>query len=107
MGLPIAWLIIKAGYTLDMAHVTQETLPKLLARNARDLTDRAAIRAKEYGIWRVWTWRQVHAETRAIAAGLAALGVECGAPVVIVGDNRPQLYWSVCAAQALGAVPVP
>jgi long-chain acyl-CoA synthetase len=107
MELPIAWLIIKAGYTLDMAHVTQETLPKLLARNARDLTDRAAIRAKEYGIWRVWTWRQVHAETRAIAAGLAALGVECGAPVVIVGDNRPQLYWSVCAAQALGAVPVP
>ena len=36
------------------------------------------------------------------AAGLAALGVEHGARVVIVGDNRPQLYWSICAAQALG-----
>ena len=25
----------------------------------------------------------------------------------VVGDNRPQLYWSVCAAQMLGAIPVP
>jgi long-chain acyl-CoA synthetase len=93
--------------TPDMEQVTQATLPKLLARNACDLADWAAIRVKEYGIWRVWNWRQVQAETLAIAAGLAALGVERGAPVVIVGDNRPQLYWSVCAAQALGAVPVP
>jgi long-chain acyl-CoA synthetase len=26
---------------------------------------------------------------------------------VLVGDNRPHLYWSICAAQCLGAVPVP
>src|SRR5690348_3729435 len=97
----------RARGTLDMAHMRQETLPSILARNARDLTDQPAIRSKEYGIWRVWTWRQVHSETRAIAAGLAALGVKRGAPMVIVGDNRPHLYWSICAAQALGAVPVP
>ncbi len=27
--------------------------------------------------------------------------------MAIVGDNRPQLYWAVMAAQALGGVPVP
>ena len=68
---------------------------------------RPAIRAKELGIWRVWTWSEVLAEVRAIAAGLAALGVARGARVAVIGDNQPQLYWSICAAQMLGAVPVP
>ena len=27
--------------------------------------------------------------------------------LAIIGDNRPRLYWSMCAAQALGGVPVP
>ena len=27
--------------------------------------------------------------------------------VAIIGANRPRLYWAMCAAQALGAVPVP
>lgn len=76
-------------------------------RNARDMGDRPAMRAKELGIWRAWTWVEVLAETRAIAAGLAALGVARGARVAVIGDNRPQLYWSVCAVQMLGAVPVP
>src|SRR6185437_14261895 len=97
----------QAGSVPDIQQATSESLPKLLARNARDLAGRAAVRAKEYGIWRVWNWQQVLAETRAIGVGLAALGIERGAPVGIIGDNRPQFYWSLCAAQALGAVPVP
>ena len=84
-----------------------ETLPKLLAHNARDQGNRPAIRAKELGIWRVWSWARVLDEVRAIAAGLAALGVARGARVAVIGDNRPQLYWSMCAAQMLGAVAVP
>ncbi|RDJ93175.1 long-chain fatty acid--CoA ligase, partial [Lacticaseibacillus rhamnosus] len=76
-------------------------------RPVHQLIALAAIRSKEFGIWRVWNWSQVLAETRSIASGLAALGVERGARVAIVGDNRPRLYWSVCAAQLLGAVPVP
>ena len=27
--------------------------------------------------------------------------------LAIIGDNRPRLYWSIAAAQSLGAVPVP
>ena len=91
----------------DMDPTLPDTLPKLLARNAREMADRCAMRAKEYGIWREWTWAGVLAETRAIAAGLAALGVGRGATIAIIGDNRPPLYWSICSAQMLGAVPVP
>ena len=44
---------------------------------------------------------------RAYAAGLSRLGLARGDTVAIVGSNRPRLYWSVMAAQMLGAVPVP
>ena len=38
---------------------------------------------------------------------MAELGLGRGDKVAIVGTNRPRLYWAMCAAQALGAVPVP
>jgi len=37
---------------------------------------------------------------------LAAIGVPRGASIAIIGDNRPELYWAVCAAQMIGLVPV-
>ena len=51
--------------------------------------------------------RQVADEVRALACGLAADGFKRGMHLAIVGDNRPRLYWSMIAAQALGGVPVP
>jgi long-chain acyl-CoA synthetase len=84
-----------------------DTVPRLLARNARDFGDRPASREKEFGIWQSWTWKEVEDETRALAMGLLALGLEAGDHVAIIGANRPALYWSMVAAQMCGAVPVP
>ena len=84
-----------------------DTFPKLLALNARRFADRHAAREKEYGIWQSWTWSEMKAEVETLACGLAALGFERGDKLAIIGDNRPRLYGSMCAAQALGGVPVP
>jgi len=84
-----------------------DTFPKLLVRNARAFGERPAMRHKDLGIWQTWTWAQVLDEARAYAAGLHRLGVRRSDTVAIVGGNRPRLYWSVTAAQMLGAVPVP
>ena len=84
-----------------------DTFPKLLRENVRVRSDKPANREKDYGIWLSWTWGQVAEEVRAIACGLAALGVKRGDKVTICGDNRPHLYWSMTAVQALGAIPVP
>ena len=83
------------------------TLPRLLGKNARDLRGRPAIREKDRGIWQTWTWGQYHAEVRAFALGLAALGFARGERLSVIGDNRPRLYWAQVAAQALGGVSVP
>ncbi len=86
---------------------TDDTFPKLLLRNAKIYADRPAIREKDLGIWQVWTWADVLDEVRAFSIGLMELGLKRGEMVAIVGDNRPRLYWSMAAAQALGAIPVP
>jgi long-chain acyl-CoA synthetase len=93
--------------TTDAAATPAETFPQILARNARQRGKRPAFREKEYGIWQTYAWRQVNDETRAFAAGLASLGFARGDRLVIVGDNRPRLYWAMNAAQMLGGIPVP
>ena len=84
-----------------------DTFPKLLLRNADQFGHRPAFREKDYGIWQSWTWAEMAAEIRAFACGLAALGVARGDKIAIIGQNRPQLYWSFDAIQCLGGVPVP
>ncbi|MFV0512214.1 MAG: AMP-binding protein [Jhaorihella sp.] len=83
------------------------SLPALLHRNATQLSDRPAYREKEFGIWQCWTWAETAAEIEALALGLINLGVMEGDFVAIIGRNRPYLYWSMVAAQSVGAVPVP
>src|SRR5215470_5339080 len=80
-----------------------DTFPKLLIRNAEMFGRRPAIRHKDLGIWRTWTWAQVRDEVAAFSAGLAELGLKRGDNFAIVGRNRPRLYWAMCAGQALGA----
>lgn len=84
-----------------------DTFPRLLNHHARVRGDRPAIREKDMGIWQTWTWSQVAGEVRALACGLAGLGFRRGDHLAIIGDNRPRLYWAMCAAQMLGGVPVP
>jgi long-chain acyl-CoA synthetase len=84
-----------------------DTFPKLLIRNAHIYGARPAMRHKDLGIWQTWTWSQVLDVVRAYAIGLHRLGVKRGETIAIVGGNRPKLYWSVMAAQMLGAIPVP
>ncbi len=84
-----------------------DTFPKLLGDLSRRCPDRPSVREKEYGIWQTWTWEQVAGEVRALACGLAALGLKRGDKIAIIGDNRPRLYWTMAAAQVLGAIPVP
>ena len=87
---------------------TADTLPKLLlAQAARWGQRRAAIREKEFGIWQAHSWRDYAGQVERIALGLASLGFRRGDKIAVIGDNRPQLYWTMAAAQSLGGVPVP
>ena len=83
------------------------TFPRLLAELVRSRGSAPAYREKEYGIWQTYDWAHVAGEVETLAAGLAGLGFGRGERLIVIGDNRPRLYWSMCAVQCLGGVPVP
>ncbi len=84
-----------------------DTFPRRLLHHAAVRPRHPATREKDLGIWQTWTWRQVADEVRALACGLASIGLERGDHLAIVGDNRPRLYWAMLAAQCVGGIPVP
>ncbi len=93
--------------TTAMPGKTPETFPQYLLWNAERFATRPAMRHKEFGIWQTQSWAHMCDEIRRYSLGLAAIGLKRGDKIAIVGFNRPRLYWSFAAAQALGAVPVP
>ena len=83
------------------------TFTRLLLDHASARPDAPALREKSLGIWQTLTWSALATLVRELACGLAEAGLARGQHLVVVGENRPRLYASMLAAQALGAVPVP
>ena len=65
------------------------------------------MREKEYGIWQTLSWAALAVMVEHIACGLQQAGLRRGEHMVVVGTNRPRLYATMLAVQALGAVPIP
>ena len=93
----------EAPSTLADVHV-HDTLPKLLAHNAKHYPDEIAQREKELGIWIAYSWADCEMHISRMAAGFAALGVQQGDVVGLIGDNRPEWVWGEVAAHACRAM---
>ena len=83
------------------------TLVRLLARNAEVLGDHVAMREKHLGIWQETTWAQMLDATLAFAASLQSMGFGKEDALLVLGDNRPNLYMGMLAAGALGGYAMP
>ncbi|HEX2134850.1 MAG TPA: acyl-CoA synthetase, partial [Microvirga sp.] len=78
-------------------------LAHFVTGNARRFPDRPGL------IWgdRRWSWREIDEAVSALAAGLAARGVEKGDRILVHSKNNAEMFWSMFAAFRLGAVWVP
>ena len=84
-----------------------DTLPKLLIAGYRKYGHRkVAMRKKDLGIWRPYTWADSYQQVRQLSLGLVELGLQRGEKVCIIGDNDPQYFWAQLAIQAGGGVAV-
>jgi long-chain acyl-CoA synthetase len=81
-----------------------DTLPKLLRHHARNHGADIALREKDLGIWRAWSWRDYCTRVADFALGLKALGVGEGEVVALIGDNRPDWVCGEIAAHAVKAM---
>lgn len=84
-----------------------DTIPRLLAYNAKHHSQRPAYREKEYGIWQSWTWAGAQNEVTQLALGLMTLNIAPLDHVAILGRNRPYFYWAMIAVQCHRGIPVP
>ena len=85
----------------------QTTFPQLLLKHAAERPADAAMREKEYGIWQAHSWSSLAGLVGELAAGLHQAGLRKGEHMVVIGANRPRLYATMLAVQALGAIPIP
>src|SRR3990170_5053708 len=84
-----------------------DTLPKnLIAAFQKYGNKKTAMRQKDLGIWRSYTWKDSFERTRLLTLGLIQLGMERGDKVCIIGDNDPQYFWAQLAIQSGGGVAV-
>jgi long-chain acyl-CoA synthetase len=76
-------------------------------RNSRQWGDsNVALRKKELGIWREYTWKDCYQKVKSLSLGLASLGIEAGDRIAILGDNNPEWFWFELAIQAAGGIVV-
>jgi len=83
------------------------TLIRILARNAELLGQRVAMREKHLGIWQETSWSRLLDDTLACAAGMEHLGFDREDALLVLGDNRPRLYMGMLAAGMLGGYAMP
>ncbi len=84
-----------------------ETLPKMLLAAYKEYGDhKTAMRKKDLGIWRPYTWQESYQQIRQLSLGLIKLGLKRGDKVCIIGDNDPQYFWTQLAVQSGGGVAI-
>jgi long-chain acyl-CoA synthetase len=95
------------AYTIPFQMSEDLTLPKVLIETARRYGDsKAAMREKEFGIWRPITWKKYLENVKNIALGLVSLGLKRGDKVAMIGDNRPEGLWMEMATLSIGGIAV-
>ena len=89
-------------------HATNQidTLPKLLKSRYEAYPNHSAMRKKDYGIWRNYTWIDYYINVKYLALGLISLGLKPKDRVGILGDGDPEWYWAELAIQSTGAISV-
>ena len=87
------------------ARVAQaDTYPKMLRLNAREFGDEIALREKDLGLWKPFTWSGYQNRVRDFALGMVELGLKRDDVIGIIGDNRPDWVAAEIATHALRAL---
>ncbi|WP_424627444.1 long-chain fatty acid--CoA ligase [Bradyrhizobium sp. SYSU BS000235] len=81
-----------------------DTYPKLLRLNAKEHGREIALREKDFGLWRIFTWDDYQNRVRDFTLGMIELGIGRGDVIGIIGDNRPDWVSAEIAAHAIGGM---
>jgi long-chain acyl-CoA synthetase len=82
------------------------TIPRLLWQRVNEMTNRPAMREKQYGIWKNITWREYGEKVKWVALGLIELGLKKEDKVAIISENNPEWLYTDLGTQCAGGISV-
>src|SRR5437588_744832 len=93
----------QSGERIEFKALREPTICAAFQVTAAEHADRTALRTKgdEFSM----TWAEYADKVRALAAGLAGLGLKRGDTIALLLTNRPEFHWVDMAAMHLGATP--
>ena len=80
-----------------------DTFPKLLRLNAHEHGGDVALREKDLGLWREFTWNEYQVRVRDFTLGLVEFGLGASDVIAIIGDNGPDWAAVEIAAHAIAS----
>ncbi len=88
----------------DKDHLLEFSIPQLLRWRVETSPDKVALREKDFGHWRSYTWTEYYAFVRKTALGLQSIGLKSADTVALIGDNIPELLFVAIGTHALGGM---
>ncbi|MGD8836619.1 MAG: AMP-binding protein [Desulfobacteraceae bacterium] len=82
----------------------QLSIPQLLRWRFENTPKKVALREKEFGIWRAYTYEEYYATVRSVGLGLDALGFGKDDKLALIGDNIPEMLFTAVGAMAVGGI---
>ncbi|MBR9985893.1 MAG: AMP-binding protein, partial [Desulfosarcina sp.] len=80
------------------------TIPQLLRWRVESTGEKVALREKEFGCWKSYTWNDYYHLVRKTGLGLQKLGLKKGDVIALIGDNIPEMLFTAIGAQAVGGI---
>src|SRR5690625_916136 len=104
---PVNNLTRQESVKLHPNWVDDDHLLNILAKNAHQYPNEVAMRERDHGIWQEYTWSEYLDVVLSFAAGIEARGLQPEDILLVIGDNRPELYFGMLGAIAIRAIPSP
>ncbi len=90
----------------QMLQLPESTLPQLLRDRARIDAQRIAIRQKDFGIWKPFTWASYYERASHFGMGLRCIGLGAGGHVGVIAENRIEWVLTQMGTGLVGGVTV-
>ncbi|MBN1847409.1 MAG: AMP-binding protein [Deltaproteobacteria bacterium] len=88
----------------DKNDLLKYTIPQLLQWRVQSTGDKVALREKDFGYWKTYTWKKYHDQVRKTALGLREIGLEKEDKIALISDNIPEVLFVSIGAQSIGAI---
>ncbi|MBI9086999.1 MAG: AMP-binding protein [Desulfobacterales bacterium] len=88
----------------DTITLTDFSIPQLLRWRVGKSASRVALREKEFGIWRGYTWQEYYDIVGKAGMGLRSIGFGKDMKLALIGDNIPEMLFTAVGGMAVGGV---